>query len=120
MYIAPYLFVLALVIIIPAILSTKFRWDEGWQISLWIAFAIPMVSSIISSFTQSMHIRYDKVDVEIAKTSRMVIVDWGTEYKSFNSVHDVKTINDSTTFYWDISVDFWGIEHREGPVYEIK
>jgi hypothetical protein len=122
MFIAPYIFLITLLIVIPLVLSIKFEWNDAFII-IFVVLVIGgiggSIASILTSINQTKHVKYKKVDVEIAKTHRMVFIDYGDGYSIGETVHDLRTINDSTIFYMEHRVNVWGYEYIEGPYYEI-
>ena len=112
--------IVTLVLLVPMILSIKFRWDEAWQIGLGLITGVMLIVTIANSIVQTKHVKYKEIDVEIAKTNAMVFVDLGNEYITYETVHDLKCLNDSTIFYRDITVNIWGYEFEEEILYEIE
>ena len=78
------------------------------------------VGALVTSFEKDITAEWVEKDVHVVRTPRLVIVDDGTRLWEFNEYQDVTSINDSTTFLFELTTNVYGQEDIEGIKYVNK
>ena len=76
-----------------------------------------LIGALSTSFEKDITAEWVEKDVHIVRTPRLVIVDDGTKLWEFNEYQDVTSINDSTTFLFELTTNIYGHEDIEGIKY---
>ena len=81
---------------------------------------VAILGSVVTSLEKDITAEWVEKDVHVVRTPRLVIVDDGTKLWEFNEYQDVTSINDSTTFLFELTTNLYGSEAIEGIKYKNK
>lgn len=97
--------------------SDQNHWEDGHFVSIVLSTMI-FIALILTSIEKDVKSEWIETKVEVRKTTNYVFVDSGDDYHIFKEIKDYNSINDSTVFYKEHTVNFWGVKDVEDIKYE--
>jgi len=98
--------------------SYKNDLDTNFGASLALSVII-LIVLIATSIEKDIRSEWVETEVDVKKTLNYVfVIDSENDYHIFKESKDYNSINDSTIFYLEYTINFWGVKDIEGIKYE--